>query len=491
MDLTQLTALELAKKIKQKQISVVEATKSILNKIKANDKNYNAYITICEQAIVKAEQMQKKIVETDSPLAGVPVSIKDNINTKGILTTCASKMLSNYIPVYNATVVEKLEQAGAIVIGKLNMDEFAMGSTNETSYYGTVKNPWDLERVAGGSSGGAAAAVCADEAFYTLATDTGGSIRQPAAFCGVTGIKPTYGLVSRYGLIAFASSLDQIGTIAHNVEDCAAALSIIAGNDNKDSTCTKIKNYNFLEALVEDVKGLKIGIPLNYISNGLEKEIKASILQAAKKFENMGANIEEFSFDFSQYAIPAYYILSSAEASSNLSRYDGIRYGYRAKEITNINDLYVKSRSEGFGQEVKRRILLGTFVLSSGYYDNYYKKALQVRELIKTSFEKAFQKFDIILAPVTPTTALKLNQSLNDPLKMYLGDIYTVSVNIAGLPAVSIPCGFDKNNLPIGLQLIGKHFDEKTLIRAAYTFQQATDYHKKKPNLKENQCEQL
>jgi aspartyl-tRNA(Asn)/glutamyl-tRNA(Gln) amidotransferase subunit A len=483
MDITSLTALELGKKIKAGEISAVEATKASLDRIKVVDQTYNAYISVCENAMAQAENVQKLISEGTliSPLAGVPVAIKDNISTKGTLTTCGSKILSNYKPVFNATVVDKLEAAGAIVIGKLNMDEFAMGSTSETSYFGVTKNPWDITRVPGGSSGGAAASVAANEAFYSLGSDTGGSIRQPAGFCGVTGIKPTYGSVSRFGLIAYASSLDQIGPLARNVEDCAAALSIISGYDAKDSTCMNHPSFDFSDSLVSDVKGMKIGIPTDYLGEGIEPEVKARILEAAKTFEAMGAHVEEFSLSLADYAIPAYYIIASAEASSNLSRFDGIKYGYRTDGAEDLASLYLKSRSEGFGAEVQRRIMLGAFVLSSGYYDAYYKKALQVKTLIKGAFDKAFQKYDLILGPVAPTTALPIGHNLSDPLKMYLGDIYTVSINIAGLPGMVVPCGFDSNNLPVGLQLIGKHFDEKTIMRAAYTFQQGTNFHRKSP----------
>lgn len=483
MDLTSLSALELAHKIKNKEVSVLEAVKTSLAKIKQVDKNYNAYITICDEALEKAQLIQTKILsnELNSPLAGVPVAIKDNICTKGILTTCASKMLSNFKPIYNATVIDKLEEAGAIIIGKLNMDEFAMGSTGETSYFGKIKNPWDTKRTSGGSSGGSAAAVAANEAFYSLGTDTGGSIRQPASFCGITAIKPTYGSVSRYGLIAFASSFDQIGPMAKNVLDCAAILSIISGYDPKDNTSLNIKNFDFTNSLVQDVHGLKIGIPTAYIEKGLEPDVKDCILKTAQKFEKLGAKIEEFKLPLSEYAMPVYQIISCAEASSNLARYDGIRYGYRAQNVDNLNDLCIKSRSEGFGEEVKRRIMFGTFVLSSKYYETYYKKALEVKILIKKAFKDAFKKYDLILAPVSPTTALKLGHDLDNPLKSYLADICTSSSNIAGVPAISIPCGFDKNGLPIGLQLIADHLNEHILIKAAYTFQEATDYHTKNP----------
>jgi len=480
MDLTKLTALELGKKIKNKEVTVVEATKALLEKIKANDDTFHCYITVMEQeALARAEEVQKLIDAgelADSPLAGVPMAIKDNMCTKGVKTTCASKILYNFIPPYNATVVEKLEQAGAVIIGKLNMDEFAMGSTTETSYYGDTKNPWNIEHVPGGSSGGAAAAVAAEEAFYSLGSDTGGSIRQPSAFCGVTGIKPTYGTVSRYGLIAYASSLDQIGPIARNVSDCAVALDIISGLDMRDSTSVGREKYQFAEALVDDVKGMKIGIPKGYLGAGLDEEVKRSILAAAEVLKQKGAIIEEFDLDAVDYAIPAYYVIASAEASSNLSRFDGIKYGYRTEDFEGLQDVYKKSRNEGFGNEVKRRMMIGAFVLSSGYYDAYYNKALKVKALIKEGFDKAFAKYDIILGPTAPSTALKLGESLSDPLKMYLGDIYTVSVNLAGLPAVSLPCGLDSKGLPIGLQLIGRHFGEKDIIRAAYSFEQTRDY---------------
>lgn len=478
-----MTALELGKKIQSKEIGVVEITKTVLDNIDKLDKKYNAFITINDNALKQAEILQKKINagELKSPIAGVPMAVKDNISTKEMLTTCASKMLENYRPIYNATVIERLEKQGAILIGKLNMDEFAMGSTSETSYFGAVKNPWDTSRVPGGSSGGSAAAVAAGEVYYTLGSDTGGSIRLPASFCGVTGIKPTYGSVSRYGLIAYASSLDQIGPLARSAEDCAAVLSIISGYDENDAICINRKPFDFTDLFGTDIKGMKIGIPLEYFADGLEPDVKEKVLEAAKKFEELGAEVEEFSLNFTQYAIPAYYIIAFAEASSNLSRYDGIKYGYRPQKIEDLESLYIKARSEGFGTEVKRRIMLGSFVLSSGYYEAYYKKALQVRTLIKQEFDKAFEKYDVIISPVSPTTALKIGHSLSDPLKMYLGDIYTVPLNIAGLPGIVFPCGFDRNNLPIGIQLVGKHFDEKTLIRAAYSFQQVTDFHKKSP----------
>ncbi|MFU0826291.1 MAG: Glutamyl-tRNA(Gln) amidotransferase subunit A [Lachnoclostridium sp.] len=476
MDITALSALELGRKIKDKDISVVEATKAQLEKIQEKDQSYNCYITVMEEeALKKAEQVQKKIDAgelADSPLAGVPVAIKDNICTKGTKTTCASKILYNFVPPYNATVIDKLEKAGAVIIGKTNMDEFAMGSTTETSYFGATRNPKNTDHVPGGSSGGSAAAVAANEAFYALGSDTGGSIRQPSAFCGVTGIKPTYGTVSRYGLIAYASSLDQIGPIARNVSDAVTVLDIISGHDDKDSTSVDRENYEYSKALIDDVKGMKIGIPKGYLGAGLEEDIKKNILAAAKVFEEKGAVVEEFDLEAVDYAIPAYYVIASAEASSNLSRYDGMKYGFRTENYESLQDVYKKTRSEGFGIEVKRRMMIGAFVLSSGYYDAYYNKALKVKALIKKGFDKAFEKFDIILGPTAPTTAPKLGASLSDPLKMYLGDIYTVSVNLAGLPAISLPCGIDSAGLPVGLQLIGKHFGEKDIIRAAYSFEQ-------------------
>lgn len=485
MNFSELSALELGKKIKNKEIGVLEVTKDSLNNIEKYDSTYNCYVTVCkDEALKRAEEVQKLIDNgtITSPLAGVPMGIKDNMCTKGILTTCSSKMLGNFKPIYNATAVNKLNEIGAVMLGKLNMDEFAMGSTTETSYFKTTKNPWNIERVPGGSSGGAAAAIYANEAFFTLGSDTGGSIRQPASFCGVTGLKPTYGTVSRYGLIAYASSLDQIGPIGKNVEDIAEVFYAIRGYDPKDSTSVnqEIKKVE----LKNNVKGLKIGIPLDYFGKGLDSEVKENILNAVKTFENMGAIIEEFKMPSLEYAIPAYYIIACAEASSNLSRYDGIKYGYSSPNYDDLVDLYYKSRSEGFGEEVKRRILIGAFVLSSGYYDAYYKKALKVKAVIKKAFDDAFSKYDVILSPTAPTTALKLGENLSDPLKMYLGDIYTVSLNLAGLPGLVVPCGYDRNNLPIGLQLIGKAFDEETLLNIGYSFQQATDYHKKRPVLK-------
>lgn len=477
MDITKLSALELGKKIKEKEISVSEAVKLQIDRIKEKDSEYNCYVSVLEDsALAEAAEVQKRIDSGEldnAPLAGVPVAVKDNICTKGIKTTCSSKILHNFLPPYNATVVERLKAQGAVIIGKTNMDEFAMGSTTETSYFGITKNPRNTDYVPGGSSGGSAAAVAADEAFYALGSDTGGSIRQPSSFCGVTGIKPTYGTVSRYGLIAYASSLDQIGPIGKNVADCAAALDIISGHDSKDSTSVPTKSYEYLKALDGDVRGMKIGIPRGYLGNGLSDEIKSNILAAAKELEKQGAILEEFDLEAVEYAIPAYYVIASAEASSNLSRYDGIKYGYRTPDFDGLQEVYKKTRSEGFGNEVKRRMMIGAFVLSSGYYDAYYNKALRVKAIIKEGFDKAFEKYDIILGPTAPSTAPKIGGSLADPLQMYLGDIYTVSVNLTGLPAISLPCGVDNKGLPVGLQLIGKHFGEKDILKAAYRFEQS------------------
>ncbi len=480
MDITTLSALELGRKIKAKELSVADAVKAQLEIIKQRDPEYGCYISVLEEdayAQAKAVQARMDAGELEaSPLAGVPMAVKDNICTKGIKTTCASKILYNFEPTYDATVIEKLKNAGAVIIGKTNMDEFAMGSTTETSFFGETKNPRNKACVPGGSSGGSAAAVAAEEAFYALGSDTGGSIRQPAGYCGVTGIKPTYGTVSRYGLIAYASSLDQIGTIGRNVSDCAAALEVISGHDSKDSTSAPTESYRYTDALVDDVKGMKIGIPKDYLGDGIEPEVKESILKAAEVLKSKGAVIEEFELHSVEFAVPSYYVIACAEASSNLSRFDGVKYGYRTPDFEGLQQVYKKTRSEGFGNEVKRRMMIGAFVLSSGYYDAFYNKALKVRAIINEGFQKAFERYDILLGPIAPETAPKLGESLSDPLKMYLSDIYTVSVNLAGLPAISLPCGKDGKGLPIGLQLIGKHFGEKDIIRAAYSFEQAVGY---------------
>ncbi|MCL2077921.1 MAG: Asp-tRNA(Asn)/Glu-tRNA(Gln) amidotransferase subunit GatA [Oscillospiraceae bacterium] len=479
-----MNALELSKLIKAKELSVSEAADACIN---AADKNrYNAFLALNkDSALKRAEEIQKKINagEEISPLAGVPIAVKDNISTTGLETTCASKMLGGYIPVYNATVIDKLEQAGMIVVGKLNMDEFAMGGSSETGNKGAVLNPWDSERVAGGSSGGSAAAVAGREIPLSLGSDTGGSIRQPCAFCGVTGIKPTYGSVSRYGLIAYASSLDQIGVIGNNIDDCAAMLSVISGTDNRDSTCVIEKPFDFAEAYDKRLDGVKIGLPRNYFAQGIDGGVKRAVLAAAKELEAAGAIVEEFDMPLTEYMVSAYYIIACAEASSNLSRYDGLKYGYRSPNAKTLSEVYRFSRSEGFGAEVKRRIMLGSFVLSSGYYDAYYKKALQTRALIKQEYNRLFEGFDMLISPVAPTTAYKLAENLNDPMKMYMGDIYTVSVNLAGLPAVSLPCGFDEKGLPVGFQLIGDAFSEEKLVGAARVYQNRTEYYKMKPGV--------
>lgn len=476
MDLLKMTAVELAAKIKAKEVTVAEAAQAVLDCIEERDGLYHCYVTVDREAVSKkAEDIQQKIDngEFTGPLAGVPIAVKDNMCTKGMLTTCASKILSNFVPVFSAEAVLNLEKAGALMIGKTNMDEFAMGSTTETSAYGATRNPWDTERVPGGSSGGSAAAVAAEECFAALGSDTGGSIRQPASFCGVVGMKPTYGTVSRYGLVAYGSSLDQIGPISKDVTDCAVLLEAIASHDEKDSTSVLREDTDFTSALVEDVKGMKIGIARDYFGDGLDQEVREAVLKAAEVLREKGAVVEEFDLSLVEYAIPAYYTIAAAEASSNLERFDGIKYGYRTAEYEGLHNMYKKSRSEGFGAEVKRRIMLGSFVLSSGYYDAYYLKALKVKALIKKAFDEAFAKYDMILGPVAPTTAPKLGESLADPMKMYLGDIYTISVNLAGLPAISLPCGRDAKGMPIGLQLIGDCFKEKALIQTAYTYEKA------------------
>ena len=478
MSILELTALELGKKIKSGEVTVLEAVKASLEQIRQKEPSIHAYVTVDEQrAVERAEKVQEMIENKTftGPLAGVPVAVKDNLCTKDLLTTCSSKILYNFVPGYTAEAVSNLEKAGAVILGKTNMDEFAMGSTTETSAFGVTRNPWNPDHVPGGSSGGSCAAVAAKECFYALGSDTGGSIRQPSSFCGVTGIKPTYGTVSRYGLIAYGSSLDQVGPIGKNVSDCAAVLEAISSYDKKDSTSVPRKDLDFSSGLVNDVKGLRIGIPRDYLGEGLDDEVRQSVLDGARTLKERGAVVEEFDLSLVEYAIPAYYVIASAEASSNLSRFDGVKYGLRAKEYEGLHQMYKRSRSEGFGPEVKRRIMLGAFVLSSGYYDAYYLKALRTKALIKQAFDKAFAEYDVILGPAAPTTAPRLGESLKDPLKMYLGDIYTISVNLAGLPAMTVPCGTDKKGLPIGLQLIGDCFQEKKIIRAAYTFEQTRE----------------
>lgn len=475
MDITEMTAAQLSAAIRAGKTTAVEAAEAVLSQIEKEDKKYNCYVTVDRDgALAQAAAVQEKIEagELTGPLAGVPVAVKDNICTEGLRTTCSSKILHNFVPTYTAEAVKNLQKAGAVILGKTNMDEFAMGSTTETSAYGPTKNPRNPEHVPGGSSGGSAAAVAAGECIYAIGSDTGGSIRQPASYCGVVGMKPTYGTVSRYGLIAYGSSLDQIGPLTRNVTDCAAVLEALASHDTKDSTSVSRDDTDFTAALTEDVKGMRIGIPNDYLGEGLDDEVRTVVLQAAEVLADRGAVVERFDLSLVEYAIPAYYTIAAAEASSNLERFDGIKYGYRTEEYAGLHNMYKKSRSEGFGEEVKRRIMLGSFVLSFGYYDAYYLKALKVKALIKKAFDEAFAKYDLILGPVAPTTAPKLGESLADPIQMYLGDIYTIAVNLAGLPGISVPCGQDSNGLPIGLQLIGDCFQEKKLIRAAYTYEQ-------------------
>ena len=467
---------ELSEGLRNKEYSSVDLTKLYLEEIKKKDDKINAYLTVtAEKAMEMAEKADKMIAEgKGTALTGIPMAVKDNICTKGVKTTCASKMLYNFVPPYEAHVTSKLFESGAVMLGKVNMDEFAMGSTTENSAFKTTKNPRNTDHVPGGSSGGSAAAVAADECVYALGSDTGGSIRQPASFCGVVGMKPTYGSVSRYGLVAFASSLDQIGPLTKSVADNAVVLSAISGHDERDTTSIKREYDDFGSEIGQSVKGMKIGIIKEFFGEGISDEVKDAVLAAAKKYESMGAQLVELSIPTLDYALPAYYVISSAEASSNLARFDGARYGYRSEKYDDITELYKNSRSEGFGAEVKRRIMLGTFALSSGYYDAYYKKALQVRTLIIRDFNKAFESCDFILSPVSPTTAYKIGEKTSDPLEMYLGDIYTVPINIAGVPSLSMPCAVGKDSLPIGMQLIGPVFSEKKLYKAGYAFEEAT-----------------
>ncbi|MBO5908973.1 MAG: Asp-tRNA(Asn)/Glu-tRNA(Gln) amidotransferase subunit GatA [Clostridia bacterium] len=487
MDVLKMTALEIASAIKQGKITSHEVVSAFFEEIERKNGEINAFITLCkEQALKKAAEVQKKIEsgELTSALAGVPIGIKDNICTKGIKTTCASKMLENFVPQYNASVVEKLEAAGMIVIGKLNMDEFAMGNSSETSFFGAVKNPWDLKRSAGGSSGGSAAAVAAGLCPIALGSDTGGSIRQPASFCSVTGFKSTYGTVSRYGLVAYASSLDQIGPIAMDVADANALFDIISGRDNRDSTSLDINSQTPLLPS-KDIRDMKIGVPAECFKvSGVEDEVLSSVRAAAERFKELGTEVEEISLPFVDYAVAAYYIIACAEASSNLSRFDGVKYGYRTENADNLAELYSKTRSEGFGNEVKKRILLGTFVLSSGYFDAYYRKALKVKAVITKKFDEVFEKYDLILTPVVPTVAPMLDKEEKNRLEAYLSDIFTVSSNIAGLPSLSIPCGFSKSGLPIGVQLIGNRLSDKLVLNTGFAYQMATDFHKKKAEVK-------
>lgn len=481
MDITELTVHELQEKLKSKELTIVDITKAYVDRINEKEKNVQAFITTLEEeALKQAKEIEKQVEkgEITGALAGIPIGIKDNICTKGIKTTCGSKMLENFIAPYDATVMEKIKEENMINLGKLNMDEFAMGSSTEHSYFKTTKNPWNLNKVPGGSSGGGGAAVAGGLVPWALGSDTGGSIRQPASFCGVVGLKPTYGLVSRYGLVAYASSLDQIGPITKDVKDAALLLNILAGHDEKDTTSSKIAKIDYTKALKNDVKGVKIGIPREFFGEGINEEVKKCLQQAIEKYKELGAVIEEFSLDISKYALAAYYIIACAEASSNLGRFDGIRYTYRTPEFKNLKEIYKKSRSEGFGEEVKRRIILGTYVLSSGYYDAYYKKAQQVRTLVMNEFHKAFEKYDVIITPTSPVAAFDIGAKSNNPLEMYLSDICTVSVNVAGLPGISIPCGVNKEGMPIGMQVIGNKFKEETILNVAYTFEQAAQFRK-------------
>lgn len=487
MELCDYTIHELHEMMKRREITSRQITESVLSRIDRVESQIRAYITLLrEEALEQASTIDQKLQKGEiplTPLTGIPLAIKDLICTQGILTTCAAKILHNFIPPYDATVMVKLKQQNIVLIGKTNMDQFGMGSSTENSYYGITRNPWDLDRVPGGSSGGSTAAVIAGEAIGALGTDTGGSIRLPSSFCSTTGLKPTYGRVSRYGLIAYASSLDQIGPIAKDVTDCAILLNAIAGYDPKDSTSVNLPTPDYTQALVPDITGLKIGIPEEYFIAGMDGEVEEKIWEAIRVLEKLGASYEKVSLPHTEYAVGAYYIIAPAEASSNLARYDGVKYGYRADKYADLMDMYMTTRSQGFMPEVKRRIMLGTYALSSGYYDAYYLKAQKVRTLIKRDFEEAFKKYDVLVAPVSPTPAFKIGEKTESPLQMYLSDIFTIPINLAGVTAISIPCGFTKEGLPIGLQIIGRPFGEEMVLKVAYAFEQNTEYHKKKPPL--------
>ena len=487
MELYEYTIHEIAEKLEKQEVTSYDLVKSYFDRIKEKDGVVKAYVSLMEEeALAKAKDIdeRRKKGEKLGKYAGVPIGIKDNMNVKGTKTTCSSKMLENYESPYDATVIEKLKAEDMIFLGKLNMDEFAMGSSTEHSYFFPTHNPWDLSRVPGGSSGGSAAAVAADLAPAALGSDTGGSIRQPASLCGIIGLKPTYGLVSRYGLVAFASSLDQIGPLTKDVTDSAIILNLISGHDEKDSTSSRREKIDYTKSLVNDVKGMKIGLPKEFLAEGVSPEVKDAILEVAEKYRELGAEVEECSLDVGKYSLATYYIIACAEASSNLGRFDGIRYGYRTEKFENLKDIYKNSRSEGFGPEVKRRIILGTYVLSSGYYDAYYKKAQKVRTIIKNEYNKLFEKYDLILTPTSPTTAFKIGEKSNNPLEMYMADICTVPVNIAGLPGMNVPCKLDSNGLPIGFLLIGNSFEEEKIFRAAYTYEQNTNFRDNKPTFK-------
>lgn len=484
MELYSLGISELSHMLEKREVSSKEIISSVNSRIDAVEERIKAYVTLtkneAEEMAVKADEDIEK--GNEKLLLGIPIAIKDNMCTKGILTTCSSKMLNNFIPPYESTVTSRLKENGYVLTGKTNLDEFAMGSSTENSGFHTTRNPWDIERIPGGSSGGSAAAVSADECIAALGSDTGGSIRLPAALCGVVGLKPTYGRVSRYGLVAFASSFDQIGPLTKNVKDSAILLNIISGRDLMDSTSAPVDVPDFTAVIGRDIKGLKVGIPKEFFVEGMDPEVDKAVKEAIRKFESLGAIPVEISLPHTGYAVATYYVLATSEASSNLARYDGVKYGFRV-EGKNLMDMYMETRAEGFGAEVKRRIMLGTYALSSGYYDAYYKKAQQARTLIKNDFEKAFSKVDVILTPTSPTAAFKAGEKTADPLQMYLTDIFTISVNLAGVPGISVPCGFTSNDLPIGLQLIGKHFDEETILKASYAYEQSTDWHKRRPKL--------
>ena len=482
MDITELTVHELIEKLEKKELTSTEIIQSYVDRIKEKEPEVQAFVTILEEEALKQAKNideKRKLGEITNKLAGIPIGIKDNMCTKGIKTTCSSRMLENFVSHYDATVVEKLNSENLIDLGKLNMDEFAMGGSTEYSYFHKTFNPWNLNKVPGGSSGGSAAAVAANMVPWALGSDTGGSIRQPSSFCGVVGLKPTYGLVSRYGLVAFASSLDQIGPITKDVEDAAILLNLIAGHDEKDTTSADMSKRDYTKNLKSDIKEKKIGVPKEFFGEGINAGVKEKLQQAIETYKELGVDVEEFSLDIAKYSLATYYIIACAEASSNLGRFDGIRYGYRTPEFSNLKELYKKSRSEGFGPEVKRRIILGTYVLSSGYYDAYYKKAQQVRTLVMNEFNKAFEKYDVILTPTAPTVAFDIGSKSNNPLEMYLADICTVSVNIAGLPGISIPSGVDSEGMPVGMQLIGNKFDEEKLLNMAYIFEQKTKFREK------------
>jgi len=486
MDLHSLTIHQLHDLLVKKEVTPREATDALYRRIQEVEGKVKAYLLLTEEeAFRQADQVDRKMAKGEwlGDLAGIPLGLKDILCTKGIRTTCASKILENYIPFYDGTVIQKLKEREAVFLGKLNMDEFAMGSSTENSGFQVTHNPWDLKRIPGGSSGGPAAAVAADECIAALGTDTGGSIRQPAACCGVVGLKPTYGRVSRYGLVAFASSLDQIGPITKDVEDCAILMNAISGYDSHDSTSVDVEVPDYKQSLKRDVKGVRIGIPDEYFIEGMDPEVEKAIQEAIDFFRKWGAKIQKISLPHTEYAVAIYYIIATAEASSNLARYDGVKYGLRSKGYRDLMEMYTQSRAKGFGEEVKRRIILGTYVLSAGYYEAYYRKASQVRTLMRKDFEEAFQKVDVVLAPTAPTPAFQIGEKTEDPLQMYLSDIHTIPVNLAGIPAISIPCGFSRQGLPIGLQIMGKHFEEGMLLRVAYTFEQNTDFHLKKPSL--------